>query len=92
MRDADAKRRAMLALKGRLLYGKYCGTKGRGICAESFALYHLGRGEAAVVDDLLTFLDAEVAALRQADPQGRLEMTEALVDRIRLARGATALE
>ena len=31
-------RRAMLANKGRRLYGKYCGTRGRGICAESFAV------------------------------------------------------
>ena len=37
--------RARLAQKGRILYGKFCGTGGRGICAESFALHHIWRGE-----------------------------------------------
>ena len=81
--DLTPERRAMLSLKGRLLYGKYCGTRGRGICAEGFAAYHLGRGEVEVVDDFLAFLETQVAALRVADPQGRLGMTEALLARVR---------
>ena len=69
-------RRAMLAEKGRRLYGKYCGTRGRGVCAESFAVYHLGRGEAVVAADLLAYLEAQAAA-------GRDAMTHALIARLR---------
>ncbi len=75
--------RARLAHKGRLLYGKFCGTDGRGICAESFALYHIWRGEPEVARDLLDFLDARIEALTAEDPEGRLAMTRALADRIR---------
>lgn len=74
--------RARLALKGRILYGKFCGTGGRGICAESFALYHLWRGEAVVARDLLAFLDDQILALRERDPHGRLALTEELAGRI----------
>ena len=52
-------RRAMLADKGRRLFGKYCGLNGRGICAESFACYHIDRGERVVAEDLLAFLEAQ---------------------------------
>ena len=76
--------RARLAMKGRILYGKFCGTDGKGICAESFALYHIWRGESEVASDLLGFLETEVVALRRHDPQGRLTMTERLAERIRL--------
>jgi hypothetical protein len=76
-------RRAFLALKGRLLYGKYCGTQGKGICAESFAVNHLQRGEAEVVVEFLAFLEGQLAGLRMADPGHRLAMTERLVARIR---------
>jgi hypothetical protein len=76
-------RRAVLADKGRRLYRKFCGTLGRGICAESFAVYHIGRGEAAVAEDLLAHLDGEVARLEQADPHGWLAATRGLADRIR---------
>lgn len=76
-------RRARLVLKGRLLYGKFCGTQGRGICAESFALYHIWRGEAEVTRELLAFLDTQVETLRGHDPEGRLAMSEGLAARIR---------
>ena len=69
-------RRSMLAEKGRRLYGKYCGTRGRGVCAESFAVYHLGRGEAVVAADLLAYLEAQAAA-------GRDAMTHVLIARLR---------
>lgn len=75
-------RRAMLARKGQLLYGKYCGTKGHGICAENFALYHLRLGEVDVVRDQLAFLEDQLARLRTDDPDGLLPMTQRLVCRI----------
>jgi hypothetical protein len=75
--------RARLAHKGRLLYGKSCGTGGTGICAESFALYHISKGEAEVAKDLLTFLETQVAALREHDPDWKLAMTEELASRLR---------
>ena len=75
--------RGRLAHKGRLLYGKSCGTGGRGICAESFALYHLWRGEPVVARDLLAFLGGRIEALAADDPEGRLAMTRELADRIR---------
>jgi hypothetical protein len=75
--------RARLAHKGRLLYGKSCGTGGTGTCAESFALYHIWRGEAEVARDLLAFLETQVAALREHDPDGKLAMTEELAKRLR---------
>jgi hypothetical protein len=77
--------RARLANKGRLLYAKFCGTEGRGICAESFALYHIWRGEPEIALDLLVFLDAEVEALRISDPQGKRILAENLAGRIRVA-------
>ena len=40
--------RARLAEKGRILYRKSCGVTGKKTCAESFALFHAGRGEAEV--------------------------------------------
>ena len=75
-------RREVLARKGRTLYGKYCGTSGRGICAESFACYHLGRGQPLVAVDLLAYLRERVEALKFEDPENRLAMTEGLVGRI----------
>ena len=75
-------RRAMLAGKGRTLYGKFCGTGGRGICAESFACYHLGRGEAEVVADLIAHLEARITRLTQSDPDARLPMTRGLLERL----------
>jgi hypothetical protein len=82
--SADAEsRRAWLALKGRLLYGKYCGTQGEGICAENFALYHLRKGECESVRDFLTFLDEQIATQTQHDPDNRLAMTQRLAERIR---------
>lgn len=76
-------RRAWLSLKGQLLYGKYCGTLGQGICAENFALYHLRRGETEVVVDFLAYLEQQLVSLRQVDHEQQLAMTEQLAARIR---------
>ena len=62
--NVSPERRAFLAQKGRLLYGKYCGTHGRGICSESFAEYHIWRGELVVVRDFLAFLKIQIESLR----------------------------
>jgi len=75
-------RREVLAVKGRRLYGKYCGSSGRGICAESFACYHLDRGQPLVAADLLAWLRERLNALELADPDDRRAMTEGLVGRI----------
>ncbi len=88
--EVPAERRQMLVQRGRTLYGKFCGTGGRGICAESFAEYHLWRGEYVVVRDLLEFLIQQTETLRQAQkmqPQDgqnaeRLLMTEKLINRL----------
>ena len=76
-------RRALLARKGEILYGKFCGTKGRGICAESFALHQLRLGNVEAVADLAGFLDRQLATLRECDPDGLLAMTADLAGRIR---------
>ena len=75
--------RERLAAKGRILYRKSCGTRSKKTCAESFALFHVGRGEAEVAWDLLAFLEREARALRIDDPEGRLRPTEELAARIR---------
>ena len=80
-------RRAHLARKGQVLYGKFCGTDGRGICAESFAEYHLWLGEIVVVQDFLEFLDHQRLILSQldlAEPdiRRRLAMTLDLIERV----------
>ena len=75
--------RSRLAQKGRILYAKSCGTGGKGICAESFALHHIRRGEGEVARDLLAFLETEVTALRDHDPDGRLPLAVELAARIR---------
>ena|ERR1700694_368527 len=85
-------RRTALARKGQALYGKYCGMDGRGICAESFAEYHVWRGEYTVARDFLVFLSAQLETLQQTastDPEAaaQLEMTEALISRIRALLG-----
>jgi hypothetical protein len=90
--EVSSERRASLAYKGQRLYGKYCGTKGRGICAESFAEYHIWRGEYAVVRDFLVFLDGQLDQLHQSAStspaiSAQLEMTERLVGRIRYHLG-----
>ena len=78
--QVSPERRAFLARKGQRLYGKYCGTDGRGICAESFAEYHVWRGELVVVHDFLAFLDMQLDAVQDTE---RLHMTVRLVERIR---------
>jgi hypothetical protein len=79
----SAEDRARLARKGEILYGKFCGTGGRGICAEFFALHQTKLGNIEVVRDLLRFLDARIDALRARDDDDRLAITEALAARIR---------
>ena len=85
--EVSPERREFLAEKGRRLYGKYCGLHGEGICAESFAEYHIWRGELQVARDFLVFLNMQVEMLRQLsvndptnDPQ--LRITERLIARI----------
>ncbi|MFI5461318.1 MAG: hypothetical protein ACHRXM_38440 [Isosphaerales bacterium] len=81
--ELSLERRALLARKGRILYGKSCGTPGRGSCAESFALHQLRLGNLDVVRDLLQFLEGQLGSLRAHDPDDLMPMTEALVTRIR---------
>jgi hypothetical protein len=76
-------RRALLARKGQILYGKHCGARGRGSCAGSFAQEQLRLGHVEVVRDLLEFLDAQLERLRAHDPESLLTITESLATRIR---------
>ena len=90
--EVTAERRQALAHKGEVLYGKYCGTGGRGICAESFAEYHVWRGEYAVARDFLVFLAAQLDTLHQTsaatfEMQEQLVMTERLITRIQALLG-----
>lgn len=90
--EVSAERRRILARKGEVLYGKYCGTGGRGICAESFAEYHVWRGEYAVARDFLVFLAVQLDTLHQTSPstdeiQAQLAMTERLIARIQALLG-----
>jgi len=95
--EITAERRESLARKGQVLYGKYCGTGGRGICAESFAEYHIWRGEYIVARDFLIFLSGQVATLNQtspktADAQELLAMTYKLINRIETLLGEPVIE
>jgi hypothetical protein len=81
--DPDAERRARLARKGEILYAKSCGSKGRGGCAEGFAVHQLRVGNVEVVRDFLRFLEGRLALLERDDPEGVKGMTEGLIDRIR---------
>jgi hypothetical protein len=81
--ELSPERRALLARKGQVLYGKSCGTPGRGACALSFALHQLRLGHLDVVRDLLQFLESQLGMLRVHDPDLLMPMTEALVTRIR---------
>ena len=86
--EISDERREQLARKGQALYGKYCGTKGRGICAESFVEYHMWRGEFAVARDFLEFLRIQLEILRQSPAEGnQLPITEQLVSRIEALLG-----
>jgi hypothetical protein len=92
--EVPPERREVLAEKGKRLYAKYCGTDGKGICAESFAEYHIWRGELAVARDLLEFLATQIDALRQEvsdspDLDEQLHMTERLIQRIQALLGET---
>ena len=55
-RRAVTGRTHRLARKGEILYGKSCGTGGRGTCTESFAVHQLRLGHVEVARDLLRFL------------------------------------
>jgi hypothetical protein len=95
--EVPPERRAFLAIKGQRLYGKYCGTNGRGICAESFAEYHIWRGELIVARDLLAYLNAQIACLHQTVPttpeiETQLHMTEGLIERITALLGECELK
>jgi hypothetical protein len=81
--DLSPKRRALLARKGEILYARYCGAKGRSICAESHAKHELRLGHGAVVRDYLQFLEGRLAAIESDDPEGLRAMTERLIGRIR---------
>jgi hypothetical protein len=88
-------RRAELAIRGKRLYAKYCGTSGTGICAESFAEYHVWRGELVIARDLLVYLYAQRDQLSEASNQRlveRLAMTEELITRIKALLGETETE
>jgi len=81
--ELSPERRAWLARKGRILYGKSCGTRGRRSCFESFLLHQLRLGNLDVVHDLSLFLEGQLGMLKQHDPDGLMPMTEALATRIR---------
>ena len=83
--EVSAERRAQMAIKGRRLYGKYCGLNGEGICAESFAEYHIRRGELIIARDFLAYLEEVVADL-EVQP-ATLLMTRRLIQRIRRTLG-----
>ncbi|GEM_PF-923733 len=88
----STERRDALVRKGEALYDKYCGTRGCGICAESFAEYHIWRGEYSVARDFLVFLDAQLTALRDivapsAEEAEQQRMTEGLITRIQALLG-----
>ncbi len=90
----DNERRAFLAQKGKILYAKYCGTQGHGICSESFAEYHIWRGEYVVAQDFLVYLEAQLTNLQvisNTDEQAayQLTITQGLVDRIKSLLGET---
>jgi hypothetical protein len=81
--ELTPERRATLALKGEVLYGKSCGARGRAGCVESFARHQLRLGNVDVVRDLSRFVDGQIDLLRGYDPDGLLPMTEALAARLR---------
>ena len=82
----------LVAKKGKILYAKYCGTQGHGICSESFAEYHIWRGEYVVAEDFLVYLEAQLSVLDEkaySDPRAALQLTitQGLVDRIKSLLG-----
>jgi hypothetical protein len=93
----DDARRKFLANKGMVLYAKYCGTRGHGICSESFAEYHIWRGEYIVARDFLAYLEIQLTDLRQQakhDTQAafQLTITQGLFDRIHALLGETEMQ
>jgi hypothetical protein len=93
--EVTPERRTELAIRGKRLYAKYCGTSGTGICAESFAEYHVWRGEMIIARDLLVYLYAQRDQLRETDNQRlaeRLTMTQELITCIEALLGETKTE
>lgn len=93
----DDNRRTFLAQKGRILYAKYCGTRGHGICSESFAEYHIWRGEYIIARDFLNYLETQLDELRQQALQDtqtafQLTITQGLFDRIQALLGETKMQ
>jgi Arc/MetJ-type ribon-helix-helix transcriptional regulator len=66
-----------------LLYAKYCGLDGCGICAESFAEYHIARGEYAIARDYIQYLIRELDTLSAPEQIRQREITEQLIERIK---------
>ena len=94
--SVDDDRREFLAQKGKILYAKYCGTRGHGICSESFAEYHIWRGEYVVARDFLAYLETQLTELRQQAPVDtqaafQLTITQGLFDRIQALLGETEI-
>lgn len=82
--EVALERREKMALKGRRLYEKYCGLDGKGICAESFAEYHISLGELVIARDFLVYLHERLETLRsQNAPANLITMIERLIRQIR---------
>ena len=82
MSTLSADRQARLVRKGQILYGKVCKANGRGTCAESFARHQIDLGNLGVAREFVDWLERRLADLRQDDPEGLLESTETLIERI----------
>lgn len=81
--EVSEERRQQLAHKGTLLYAKYCGLDGCGICAESFAEYHIARGELIIARDYVKYLSDQLETLSEEERARQREITERLIERIR---------
>ena len=93
----SSERRTSLARKGQILYGKYCGTHGEGICSESFAEYHIWRGELVVARDFLKFLKAQSELLQgtvalDSRASEQLRITDHLIERIENLLGENIIQ
>ena len=77
--ELTEERRAQLAHKGQVLYEKYRRLNGEDICAESFAQYHVLRGEDVVVTDFLAFLRD---TLSTETDSAKIEITTDLIQRV----------
>ncbi len=80
--EVSQERQSELAKKGVRLYAKYCGLDGCGICAESFAEYHIARGELVIARNYLEYLTTQLEQLTAPEEERQREITEALIARI----------